>query len=45
MDPETDEKYYNYCRLYGVEKECLYVMHISEYAGECSFCQIHKLEL
>jgi len=45
VDPETGEKYYNYCRLYGVKKDCLYVMHTSEYAGECSFCQIHKLEL
>lgn len=44
-DPETGEKYYNYCRLYGSQKGCLYLMHVGEYAGECSFCRIHKLIL
>ncbi len=44
-DPETGERYYNYCRLYGVDEDCIYIMHVSEYAGECSFCKIHKLEM
>ncbi|MCI8337483.1 MAG: hypothetical protein HFH62_02210 [Lachnospiraceae bacterium] len=45
MDPNTGEKYYNYGRLYGVKKDCIYLMHVSEYAGECSFCRVHKLVL
>lgn len=45
IDPESEEPYYNYCRLYGVKRECIYIMHVSEYAGECSFCKIHKLKL
>ncbi len=45
VDPESGEKYYNYCRLYGVQKDCIYLMHVAEYAGECSFCRIHKLVL
>ena len=45
MDPNTGENYYNYGRLYGVKKDCIYLMHVSEYAGECSFCRVHKLVL
>lgn len=44
-EPDTGENYYNYCRLYGIEKDCIYVMHISEYAGECNYCRIHKIVL
>lgn len=44
-DSATGEKYYNYCRLYGVERDRLYVEHVISYEGECRKCEIHELRL